>query len=49
MKGEQKRKSGLKKEQRDPAFRKRTEMPGQNPRANDDPSHDFYHDENRKR
>jgi hypothetical protein len=35
-------------EQKDPKFRKRTDLPGQNPKANDDPSHDLYNDENRK-
>jgi hypothetical protein len=35
-------------EQKDPNFRKRTDLPGQNPKANDDPSQDLYHDENRK-
>jgi len=36
------------KEQKDPNFRKRTDLPGQNPKANDDPSHTVYNDENRK-
>jgi hypothetical protein len=35
-------------EQKDPNFRKRTDVPGQNPKANDDPSHTVYNDENRK-
>lgn len=34
-------------DQKDPNFRKRTDLPGQNPKANDDPSHDLYNDENR--
>jgi hypothetical protein len=49
MKRGDKRKTDAKKEQQDPAFRKRTDLPGQNPRANDDPSHSVYNDENRKR
>jgi hypothetical protein len=48
MKDEKKRKSDVKKEQQDPAFRSRTKVPGQNPKANDDPSHDLYNDENRR-
>ena len=48
MKDEKKPKSDVKKEQQDPAFRKRTDLPGQNPKANDDPSHSLYNDENRK-
>lgn len=35
-------------DQKDPNFRKRTDVAGQNPKANDDPSHDLYNDENRK-
>jgi hypothetical protein len=35
-------------EQQDPSFRTRTKLPGQNPRANDDPSHDQNNDENRQ-
>ncbi|HEX7861743.1 MAG TPA: hypothetical protein VF773_15515 [Verrucomicrobiae bacterium] len=34
-------------QQKDPNFRKRTDVPGQNPKANDDPSHTVYNDENR--
>ena len=49
MKRGDKRKTDVKKEQQDPAFRKRTDLPGQNPKANDDPSHSVYNDENRKR
>lgn len=48
MKSDKKKKPDVKKQQQDPAFRKRTDVPGQNPKANDDPSHDLYHDENRK-
>ena len=36
-----------KDDQKDPKFRKRTDLPGQNPKANDDPSHTEYNDENR--
>ncbi len=31
-----------------PASRDRTRVPGQNPRANDAPDRDVYHDENRR-
>jgi hypothetical protein len=48
MKDEKKQKSDVKKEQQFPAFRKRTDLPGQNPKANDDPSHSLYNDENRR-
>ena len=48
MKRENKEKSSNKKEQQDSAFRGRTKVPGQNPRANDDPSHSVYNDENRR-
>lgn len=29
-------------------FRSRTNLPGQNPKANDDPSRDVHHDESRR-
>ena len=48
MKHEKKKQSNVTKEQQDPKFRTRTNLPGQNPRANDDPSHDLYNDENRQ-
>jgi hypothetical protein len=48
MKDEKKQQPDVKKEQQDRAFRKRTDVPGQNPKANDDPSHSVYNDENRK-
>ncbi|MGV3772351.1 MAG: hypothetical protein ACO1QB_05580 [Verrucomicrobiales bacterium] len=35
-------------QQQDPNFRKKTEVKGQNPKANDDPSHDEHNDQNRK-
>lgn len=48
MKEENKQKPDVKKEQQDKSFRQRTNVPGQNPKANDDPSHMVYNDENRK-
>jgi hypothetical protein len=36
------------KQQQVPEFRGPTKLPGQNPRANDDPSHDQNNDENRQ-
>lgn len=48
MKQEKKTEPDIKKQQQDPAFRTRTKLPGQNPKANDDPSHSVYNDENRK-
>ncbi|HTG45906.1 MAG TPA: hypothetical protein VK633_15410 [Verrucomicrobiae bacterium] len=48
MKQGERPKANVKKEQQDPAFRSRTKLPGQNPRANDDPSHDVHNDQNRK-
>lgn len=45
---EDKHKQQKNDDQKDPNFRKRTDVPGQNPKANDDPSHDLYNDENRK-
>ena len=44
---EEKQKQPPKDDQKDPNFRKRTDLPGQNPKANDDPSHHLYNDENR--
>ena len=41
------KKEKTKNNQQDPSFRTRTKLPGQNPRANDDPSHDQNNDENR--
>jgi hypothetical protein len=41
-------KDDVRKQQQDPAFRTRTKLPGQNPRANDDPSHDEHNDQNRR-
>jgi hypothetical protein len=38
----------VKEQQQDPTFRSRTLLPGQNPQANDDPSHDQNNDENRE-
>ena len=43
----QKQQDQVKEQQQDPNFRKRTDEPGQNPKANDDPSHTVYNDENR--
>ena len=48
MKEQKKPRQDIKKQQQDPAFRKRTDVPGQNPKANDDPSHSVYNDENRR-
>jgi hypothetical protein len=48
MKSQRKNKADVKKEQQDPSFRTRTKVPGQNPRANDDPSHYENNDENRR-
>jgi hypothetical protein len=48
MKDEKKPQRDVKKEQQDPAFRKRTDLPGQNPQANDDPSHSEHNDESRQ-
>ena len=48
MKNEKTPKQDVKNDQQDPKFRKRTDLPGQNPKANDDPSHTVYNDENRK-
>lgn len=48
MKEQNKQQPKEKNDQKDPAFRKRTDLPGQNPKANDDPSHTLYNDENRK-
>jgi hypothetical protein len=48
MKDRNKSQKEPKKQQADAAFRSRTKLPGQNPRANDDPSHDQNNDENRQ-
>ena len=45
MNEEKQEKQDAGKEQKDPNFRKRTDVPGQNPK---DPSHTVYNDENRK-
>lgn len=47
MKEKKEPKKEIKQQQQDPAFRSRTNLPGQNPQANDDPSHDQNNDENR--
>jgi len=47
MKQESDEKAEGRNPQQDPLFRTRTNLPGQNPRANDDPSHDENNDENR--
>jgi hypothetical protein len=48
MKTQKNSKMDAKNDQQDPSFRCRTDLPGQNPRANDDPSHDQNNDENRE-
>jgi len=45
----QKRSPKERNPQQDPELRKRTDLPGQNPQANDAPSHSLYNDENRPR
>ena len=49
MKQDRKSRGKSSNNQQDKSFRKKTDMPGQNPKVNDDPSHSLYHDENRKR
>jgi hypothetical protein len=48
MKEKSEKKTATKNPQQDPSFRTRTQVRGQNPRANDDPSHDQNNDENRR-
>ena len=48
MKQQSNKKPDAQNPQQDPSFRSRTNLPGQNPKANDDPSHDQNNDENRE-
>jgi hypothetical protein len=48
MKPENSRKPAQDKQKQKDDFRGKTNPPGQNPRQNDDPSHDEHHDEKRQ-